>query len=35
MSRSNAKYDNYFNAKEYDRLSKEYGDFKKHASQKL
>jgi hypothetical protein len=29
------RYDNYFNAREYERLSKEYTDFKKHATAKI
>lgn len=35
LGRSNLRYNNFFNAREYDRLSKEYNDFKKHASLKI
>jgi hypothetical protein len=35
LSKSNFKYDIYFNAKEYDRLQKEYNEFRANAAHHL
>lgn len=35
LSKSNVKYDIYFNAKEYDRLQKEYNEFRATVGQRM
>lgn len=35
LSKSNVKYDIYFNAKEYERLQSEYHDYRQSATQRI